>query len=85
MVNTISDTIYQTAFKDELKKIAGIPRYGLTKRIGNFLKNTIDTERSKQDDVVFKKTKVFKQLRKVQNKELKSLKDSWMERQKLEL
>jgi len=85
MASTIIDEIYQYSFNSELEKLAGIPRFGIAKKTLEFVQGVLNKEKMQQEDSIFKKTKLFKQLRKHHKKELKSLKKHWRRQQKLNI
>jgi hemoglobin-like flavoprotein len=67
------DKIYQAAFEDELKKIAGIPRVGIAKRTVKLLKDHIKGVDTTENNKLFEKSPEFKNMQKMQRKELKQI------------
>ena len=79
------DKIYQAAFEDELEKIAGIPRFGLMKRVYNFGNNIFNKEHRTNEAKQFRKTKLYKHWNRKRKKELRLLKKHWRKRRKLKV
>lgn len=85
MASTIIETIYQAAFNDELEKIAGVPRFGITKRVLEFTGHLVDKERQKTEDKRFKKTRVFKKWSRQRKKDLSLIRKNWRKQQKTKI
>jgi len=85
MANSLIERIYQTAFEDELEKIAGVPRYGLGSRVFSTIKERFDRKKQQVQDFQIRKSRAFKKWTRKRRKQLRMAAKNWRKQHKLKL